>query len=68
MSMATETSTKAFDLTRCLGSMEQTYAKKFGRNFLFDIMEAIFNGLKGTDHSFTPRMIKLRKRQQGFRM
>jgi len=56
--MGIEKSTKAFDLKKCLGCMEQTYAKKFDRNFLFNDMEAIFNGLKGTAKPITYRMIK----------
>jgi len=56
--MATETSIKAFDLKKCLGCMKQTYTKKFGRNFQFDSMEAIFKGLKGTDNPLSYRMIK----------
>ena len=66
--MGTDASTKAFDLKKCLGCMEQTYIKKFGRKFQFDSMEAIFKGLKGTDNTLTYRMIKRRNRRQGFRM
>ena len=37
--------------------MEQTYTKKFDRNFQFHNMEAIFNGLKGTTKPLTYRII-----------
>jgi len=56
--METETSTKAFDLKECLGCMEQTFTKKFGREFQFDNMEAIFDGLKGTSNPLTIGMVK----------
>jgi len=56
--MDTVTSTKAFDLKKCLGCMEQTYTKKFGKKFQFGNMEALFDGLKGISNPITYRMIK----------
>ena len=56
--MDTETSTKAFDLKKCLGCMKQTYTKKFGRKFQFSNMESIFDRLKGTSNPLTYGMVK----------
>lgn len=56
--MKPETSSPSFDLKECLGCVEETYFKKFGRTFQFDSIEAVFSKLNRTGKPLTLRMIR----------